>query len=250
VRNERARGEVAVFVLRGPGDDHLGRGVEPRLRKAAIERGGGFGRGLRHAGFLLQRQGEERVGARLHRPGLIREAAHPQAVEGEPRRFEHAEDLDRRRRSLRRLSRLEQRVAAKALQARERLLDGERARDPFELRKLAEHLVPFRLRLEFLAVERALAREACRLEQRREMPRPRRRALFRLFLQQKHGFQMLPQQLASPGRGHQPRKRHRGAERFAKIHVEPRAARHLGLGAAEERRADEPADARKFELAE
>jgi hypothetical protein len=53
-----------------------------------------------------------------------------------------------------------------------------------------------------------------------------------------------------PDRGHELGERHARAERFAQVPIEPRAARHLGLGAAEEGRAHQPARCREIDFLE
>src|SRR5439155_10218531 len=80
-----------------------------------------------------------------------------------------------------------------------------------------------------------LAREAGRLEQRRETPRPFGKGLLsRLPRQRKYSFQRLPQKRAWLGEGDQLGKSYRRLELPAQAHVERRAPRHLGLGAGEE----------------
>src|SRR5207302_7538607 len=104
--------EIAVLLLLGPGEDHLLCRTGPLFRDAPVKRERAFGARLRDAGLLLQRDRDERVGPRGERPGLVGEAAHPQAVEAQPRRLEDAEHLDRRVRGFG----LEQGVGAKVFQ--------------------------------------------------------------------------------------------------------------------------------------
>src|SRR5207237_10297960 len=123
----------------------------------------------------------------------------------------------------------------------------ERFRNPIEARELAQHFVPLGARLELLRVERALARKARRLEQRREMPRPFGRAsLGGFFPEKKRPFQRLPQKRAWLGEGDQSGEGERRLEVPAQAHIERRAPRPLGLGAGKERRAEEPAGPRKI----
>ncbi len=95
LENQRAGREIAVLLLPGPGEDHFLRRAGPLLRDAPAERERALGARLRDAGLLLQRDRDERVGARGERPGLVGQAAHPQAIEAQPGRLEDAEDLDR-----------------------------------------------------------------------------------------------------------------------------------------------------------
>src|SRR5437667_12217776 len=96
VENQGAGREIAVLLLPGPGEDHFLRRAGPLLSDAPAELERALGARLRDAGLLLQRDRDERVGARGERPGLVGQAAHPQAVEAPPGRLEDAEDLDRR----------------------------------------------------------------------------------------------------------------------------------------------------------
>src|SRR5437762_4245765 len=95
VENQGAGREIAVLLLPGPGEQHFLRRAGPLLRDAPAERERALGARLRDAGLLLQRDRDERVGARGERPGLVGQAAYPQAVEAQPGRLEDAEDLDR-----------------------------------------------------------------------------------------------------------------------------------------------------------
>src|SRR2546425_7643199 len=88
LENQRAGREIAVLLLRGPGEDHFLRRAGPLLRDAPAERERALGARLRDAGLLLQRDRDERVGPRGERPGLVGQAAHPQAVEAQPGRLE------------------------------------------------------------------------------------------------------------------------------------------------------------------
>src|SRR5439155_10725595 len=111
-----------------------------------------------------------------------------------------------------------------------------------ELCKLTQYFVPLGARLELLRVERALAREAGRLEQRREMPRPFGRGLFsRVPRQRKYFFQGLPQKRAGLGEGDQLGKSNRRLELPAQAHIERRAPRHLRFGTGEKGGADKTA---------
>src|SRR5205809_7223328 len=111
----------------------------------------------------------------------------------------------------------------------------ERFRNPLQPSKFTEYFVPLGASLELLGVERALAREARRLEQRREMPRPFGRGLLsRLSRQRKYSFQGLPQKRAWLGEGDQLGKSDRRFELPAQAHIERRAPRHLRFGAGEE----------------
>src|SRR6266705_2068387 len=94
VENQRAGREIAVLLLPGPGEHHFLRRAGPLLRDAPAELERALGARLRDAGLLLQRDRDERVGPRGERPGLVGQAAHPQAVEAQPGRLEDAEDLD------------------------------------------------------------------------------------------------------------------------------------------------------------
>src|SRR2546426_339696 len=77
LENQRAGREIAVLLLRGPGEDHFLRRAGPLLRDAPAERERALGARLRDAGLLLQRDRDERVRARGRgRP----------ARSGEPRR--------------------------------------------------------------------------------------------------------------------------------------------------------------------
>src|SRR2546426_3131908 len=244
LENQRAGGEIAVFLLPGPGEDHFLRRAGPFLRDAPAELERALGARLRDAGLLLQRDRDERVGPRGERPGLVGQAAHPQAVEAQPRRLEDAEDLDRRVGGFG----LEQGVGAKLFQNVYRFFHFYCFRNPFELCKFTQHLVPLGASLELLRVERALAREASRLEQRREMPRPFGRGLFsRVSRQCKYLFQCLPQKRAWLGEGDQLGKSDRRLELPAQAHVERRAPRHLGFGAGEEGGANQPTGPRKID---
>src|SRR5687768_15767222 len=98
--------------------------------------------------------------------------------------------------------------------------------------------MPLGARLELGRVERALAREACGVEDGREMARPFAGGLL-IFWQVENGFKKLPE--LPIGRGDQLRERHGLVEVLAQLGVEARAARELDVGAAEERRADEAA---------
>src|SRR5207247_3943259 len=96
VENQGAGREIAVLLLPWPGEHHFLRRAGPLLRDAPAELERALGARLRDAGLLLQRDRDERVGPRGERPGLVGQAAHPQAVEAQPRRLEDAEDRDRR----------------------------------------------------------------------------------------------------------------------------------------------------------
>ena len=112
----------------------------------------------------------------MHRPDVVGEAAHPQRVEFQPRRFEHAQHLDRR---IRRLG-LEERVRAQPPQLAERAAEAHVRRDALELRELRERFVELGARLELVGVQAALARESHRRERiREEAPPVVRRALAR-----------------------------------------------------------------------
>src|SRR3989441_10209524 len=200
VENQGAGREIAVLLLRGPGEHHFLRRAGPLLRDAPAELERALGARLRDAGLLLQRDRDERVGPRGERPGLVGQAAYPQAVEAQPRRLEDAEDVDRRVGGFG----LEQGVGAKLFQNAYRFFHFYCFRNPVELCKFTQHLVPLGARLELLRVERALAGEAGRLEQRREMPRPFGRGSFsRLSRQCKYFFQGLPQERTWLGEGNQ-----------------------------------------------
>src|SRR5574340_328938 len=130
------------------------------------------------------------------------------------------------------------------------IFNGKLAPYAFQLGKFAQTFVPFRLRLEFFGIERALAGKAGRLEKLGEIPGPCPRRFFRLVLQRKSSLQNLPENRAVRRRADELGKRHGCAERLAQARIEPRAAGHLGVRAAEEGRADEPARARELDLAE
>ena len=206
-------------------------------REAPVERGGGLGDACGTPAFFCSATGMKGLGrASIGQASSVSPLTHRQS-----KRRPADSSTPRIWIGTRRRFRLEQRVAAEMLEGGERFLDGKRPRDALQLRELAERLVPLGVRLELLASRARARRGSPAASSSAEKCRAHvGRAFFRFFLQRKDRFQMLPQERAAPRRGDELGQRDRRAERLAQIGVEPRAARHLGLGAAEEGRANRP----------
>src|SRR5438270_8608095 len=80
-RDQRARREIAILVLGGMREHHFGGRMPPFVGGAPIERSRAFRARLRDAGPLLQGDRDEWIWPRIPRPGFVRQAAHPQAIE-------------------------------------------------------------------------------------------------------------------------------------------------------------------------
>src|SRR5882672_9692110 len=114
--------------------------------------------------------------------------------------------------------------------------------DSVQLGELAQHLVPLRLRLVFVGVEAALAREAGGVEQRREVPGPLRGRLLReqaIVAQAEDLFQLLSKKRFLVEQRDQLGQADRSVQRAPQARLEPRARFELLLGAGDEGRADE-----------
>src|SRR6267154_2659305 len=239
VGDERARQDVTVLLLGAMREHHLARGLLPAVGDAPVERERGLGARLGNAGFALLRERQEGIGRALQRPGLVGEAGDPEVIELDACRLEQAQYLDGRIRRFR----LEERIAADLSQRLKRLREGHLLRDSIEARQLAERFVPLGLCLELVRVESALAGEAGRLEYRREMPRPLARGLLREqpgLAHPEHPLEPLAKHGLLLEESDQLRQRDGGAELVAQPRLELHACAELALGAAHERRADDP----------
>jgi hypothetical protein len=239
VEDERRCGQIAVLFLEREGEHHLARGALPFVGEAPVESGRGLRARLRDAGFLLRGDREKRVRARGERPGLVGEAAHPQAIEAQPRRLEHAEDLDW---GSGRLG-LEERFGAVALEEGKRFPEGKFFCNALKLRQFTQRFVQLRARLVLLGVERALAREAGGFEQRGEVPRPFGGRIGPASCDFKNLFQELAKKRRGLGGGDESCERDRLVEVLAQLRIQSRAPCELAVGVAEEGRANEVARA-------
>jgi len=156
-----------------------------------------------------------------------------------PADSQQAEHLDRRIRRFR----LERRIGADLSQRLKRLGEGHLLRDSIEARQLAERFVPLGLRLELVRVERALARKAGGLE-----PPEKCRAHSAGVFCENSPVSRIPNTRSSLSRSTVFFSRKAisfGSATVApKLVAQPRLEFHacaeLALGAADERRADDP----------
>ena len=71
------------------------RGAKPALRNAPVQFQRGRGIRVGYAGFALQADGHEWIGARWNRPGVLGEAGYPEMLELQMIGFQRAQDLNR-----------------------------------------------------------------------------------------------------------------------------------------------------------
>ena len=116
--NQRARQQIAVFFAQWMRHHDFVSRMQPVFCNTPVEHQRGIGAGFGYARLFLQRDRDERIGARGQRPRVVGKPAHPQMIELEARGFEYAEDLHRRRAGFR----LKQGVGAQPAQTPQCLL--------------------------------------------------------------------------------------------------------------------------------
>ena len=203
-----ARPQDPVAVGARPREHHLGRRSKQAGMHAAGEVEFDLGAGMGAAGSALGLGSEQRIRPRRRRPAVVVEAHHPEAVEGQARALEHAEDLDRR---LAAGFRLEHAIPAELAQTGEGGALADLAEQLVEPAEAVEDFAEGPVRLEFVARQRSLAGPAEGRQRRPQVPPPVARRL---------AARRAGQALAA---GRQRRQRHRAG--IAETRRQPRQRR-------------------------